>query len=222
MSAFYKSFYLSVAILAAITSALFFVAGCLSMAVLHAFSFGLLLPSLVAGLGAAMACRFYREEKGSSDNDEENASREGIYASEERSLSPVVLTTRTRTLIAILSTLYVLVLAYRGPIRSNNRTDDWLLLDWFFGAHGWILVAVNAAFYAYLCWLAVSFVRGTSGRERVFMMGWFLAILIRPLKLISPAWAVAERYVSILGLTAAAVSAVSLLLRAPVGGRRDS
>jgi hypothetical protein len=62
----------------------------------------------------------------------------------------------------------------RKPGDSHRaHTRGWLLQPLDFVLHGWPLVAANVVFYGYLCWLAFWFIRGTHGRERVVMVGWF-------------------------------------------------
>jgi hypothetical protein len=77
-------------------------------------------------------------------------------------------------------TAFVLALAIRGGLHLGHTESGWLLpLD--FVLRGWPLIAVNVAFYGYLCWLGFSFIRGTAGPERLFMVGWFASILLSPL-----------------------------------------
>jgi hypothetical protein len=52
--------------------------------------------------------------------------------------------------------------------------------------HGGALIAVNAAFYGHLCWLAFWFIKGTGGREQLFMSGWFAHLVLSPLEKIWP------------------------------------
>ena len=117
-----------------------------------------------------------------------------------------LLCNRTRIILAIALTAFVLVLAIRGAISSDSE-GLWLS----FGLHGRILIAVNVAFYSYLWWLAYWFVRGSVGSERVFMVGWFTSALVSPLSLLSQHWSAFEHWVSSVALVVALLSAVSLL-----------
>ncbi|HKO18049.1 MAG TPA: hypothetical protein VJU82_04100 [Acidobacteriaceae bacterium] len=82
-------------------------------------------------------------------------------------------------------TAVVLVLAVRGEFGHQHARSGWLLpLD--FILHGWPLIVANVAFYGYLCWLVFCFVRGTEGRERLFMAGWAAGILPLPLEYLGP------------------------------------
>jgi hypothetical protein len=56
-----------------------------------------------------------------------------------------------------------------------------------------------------VCWLAFWFIRGTHGRERVFTVGWFLAILLPPLETLERGFTGEIKYICAFGL------AVSLL-----------
>jgi hypothetical protein len=82
--------------------------------------------------------------------------------------------------------------------------------------HGWTLVAANLVFYAYLCWIAFWFIRGSHGRERVFVVGWFSAILFGPLEVLQHGFTVEIRYICAFGLAIALLAGISLLLR-PTG-----
>jgi hypothetical protein len=73
-------------------------------------------------------------------------------------------------------------------------------------------MAVNIAFYCYLCWLAFWLVRGTHGRERVTVVGWFVGVLLAPLENVWREWAVAMRYVEMFGLLVALLTALAILL----------
>jgi hypothetical protein len=77
--------------------------------------------------------------------------------------------------------------------------------------HGWPLIAANLAFYAYLCWLALCFIRGSEGRERIFMAGWFAHLVLYPVERLWPQSASAMKYVAVCGLAAAVLAALSLL-----------
>jgi hypothetical protein len=91
-----------------------------------------------------------------------------------------------------------------------------LLLPLDFLLHGRPLVAANVVFYGYLCWLAFWFIRGTHGRERVFMVGWFSATLLSPLEMLRRGLTVEIRYICALGLAVSLFAAGSLLLH-PTG-----
>ncbi|MGA9352689.1 MAG: hypothetical protein WBV46_03295 [Terriglobales bacterium] len=124
-----------------------------------------------------------------------------------------LLTTRFTIAVAIGVTGLILALAVRG-IFANRAKTEWPISP-LFGLHGWPVIALNAVFYGYLCWLAFSFIRGTVGRERVFMIGWFAEILPSPLRMLGPEWVEMARYVGTFGLAVALLAALALLLKRP-------
>jgi hypothetical protein len=81
---------------------------------------------------------------------------------------------------------------------------------------------VNVFIYGYICWLGFWFIRGTVGRERFFMAGWFAGVVLWPIKMLRPEWALAVRYVGAFGLAVALLAAVALLLSPPDAADRDS
>lgn len=112
--------------------------------------------------------------------------------------------------MAVGLTACVLALALRDVLLSSHRRG--LLLPGDFWLHGWPLIAANVVFYGYLCWLAFCFIRGSHGRERVFIVGWFSAILLPPLELLQRGFALEIRYICAFGLAVSLVAAVSILL----------
>jgi hypothetical protein len=125
-----------------------------------------------------------------------------------------LLTTRWRTGIALGLTAFVFALAVRDVLLVGHRRGLLLPLD--FLLHGWPLVAANLVFYGYLCWLAFWFIRGTHGRERVFMVGWFSATLLPPLETLEHGFTMEIRYICAFGLAVSLLAALSLLLH-PTG-----
>ena len=130
-----------------------------------------------------------------------------------QSLPTRLLTTRLRTGVAAGLTAFVFVLDIRNILRLGHARGWLLPLD--FVLHGWSLVVVNVVFYGYLCWLGLWFIRGTEGLERFFIVGWFAGILLWPLKMLRPQWAVTMRQISAFGLAVALLAAVALLLVPP-------
>jgi len=108
-------------------------------------------------------------------------------------------------------TAFFFFLAIWFGSHAGHARSGWLLpLD--FALHGWSLIIANLVFYGYLCWLGFCFVRGTVGRERVVVLGWFADILLSPLKTLRPDWAVAIGYIGTFGLAVALLAALALLL----------
>jgi hypothetical protein len=122
-----------------------------------------------------------------------------------------LLTTRLRTALAIGVTGFILWLAVRGGLHLGHTQSGWLLpIDYLL--HGWALIAANVALYLYLCWLAFCFIRGSEGRERIFMAGWFTHLVLYPVEKLWPLTAQAIQYIGTLALAISILAAVSLLL----------
>jgi len=77
-------------------------------------------------------------------------------------------------------------------------------------------MAANILIYGYVCWLGFWFVRGTAGRERFFMLGWFSGVLLWPLKMLRPQWAIVIKYIAEVGLAVALLATLALLLDPPI------
>ncbi len=116
--------------------------------------------------------------------------------------------------MAVALTASVFVLAIRDVLFLSHRRGLLLPLDFLF--YGWPLVAANVVFYGYLCWLAFCFIRGTHGRERAFIIGWFSTVLLPPLETLQHRFTMEIRYICAVGLAVSLCAAVSLLLR-PMG-----
>lgn len=141
--------------------------------------------------------------------------------SEEHPVSPSptrLLTTRARIAVALLLTGLAFALAVRDVLHAGHTKSGWLFTSAVL--HGWPWLGLNVFFYAYLCWLAFWFIRGTAGRERVFMVGWFASILLSPLESLRPHWAVAITHIGAVGLAVALLAAFALLLEFPTARNR--
>jgi len=124
---------------------------------------------------------------------------------------PQLLTTRLRTAVAMGLTAMVFALAVRDVLHLNHTRSGWLL-PFDFWLHGWPLLVLNVAFYGYLSWLAFWFIRGTHGRERTFMIGWSVALLLSPMERLRPEWATAIRHITVIALIVSLFAALWLLL----------
>ena len=109
-------------------------------------------------------------------------------------------------------TAFVLVQNIRG-LTLYRVGRHWLLGGPLL--HGWVLIAVNIVLYAYVSWLAFWFIRGTTGRERAFMVGWFVGLLFWPLSMLWPRSVVSIGHIGALGLAVALLAALALLLDHP-------
>jgi hypothetical protein len=122
--------------------------------------------------------------------------------------SPKLLTTRVRIGFAVCLTAFVLVQSVRG-LRPHHQQPTWILGPPLL--HGSAMIAANLALYAYIWWLAFWFVRGSTGRERFFMGGWFVGLVLQPLKILWPGSAVPISYIGAFGLAVALFAALALL-----------
>jgi len=111
-------------------------------------------------------------------------------------------------------TAYALVLAVRGGLHPGRNGTSWLMPASPI-LYGRPLVIANILIYGWLCWIAFWLVRGTAGRERVFMLGFFADILPWPLKILRPDWALPIRHFAAIGLAVAVLAALTLLLDPP-------
>jgi len=129
-----------------------------------------------------------------------------------------LLTTRWKTLFALIVTAYLLWLGVHGPLHLGH-TESGSLRPLDSLLHGWPLIAVNVALYLYLCWVAFWFIRGTEGRERLFLAGWLFHLILWPVERLSPRSATTIQYLGMFGLVVALFAAVWLLLRPapPIG-----
>jgi hypothetical protein len=128
-----------------------------------------------------------------------------------QSLPIPLLTTRARTATAVVVTAFILAQAIRGQLRPSRESA------WLIPPDGtlpdWLTIILNVSFYAFLYWLGFCFIRGTQGRERLFMVAWFADLLLSPVRILGPPWSVMSRSIGILGLAIALFVAVSLLRR---------
>ena len=122
-----------------------------------------------------------------------------------------LLTSRLRILVAMAVTGLWLALAIRGIVYGHPKAQ-WIISPSSL-LHGWLLIAVNVLFYGYVCWLGFWLIRDTVGRERVFMVGWFLGIFLWPLRMLWPQVAVPIRHIDAFGLLTALFAALSLLFQ---------
>jgi hypothetical protein len=106
-------------------------------------------------------------------------------------------------------TALVLMLAIKGIV-ANHTKSEWPIPT-LLGLHGWPATAMNVLFYGNLCWLAFSFMRGTVGRECIFIAGWFASIVLWPLRVFGGQWTAAARLIGALGLAVALLAAIALL-----------
>jgi hypothetical protein len=122
-----------------------------------------------------------------------------------------LLTTRLITGIAVAITAVAFARSVRTSIRISHNHSGWLLPSGVM-LHGRALLIANLVMYAYMCWLGYWIIRSTKGRERIFMSGWFVPLLLSPLVLVS--WlSQAVQFMGSMGLLIALGAAASLLMR---------
>src|SRR5690348_3314059 len=125
-----------------------------------------------------------------------------------------LLTTRLRACVAAFLTLFVLVQAIRGLLHPPNIETDWAsLLFWYL--HGWFGTIAKVGWYLFFCWIAFALIRTTKQWERLFFVGWFIDLLLSPLRVIGPEWALPTRLLGLVGLLTALLAALSLVLSVP-------
>jgi hypothetical protein len=159
---------------------------------------------IIPAIGHFECTRLFPTVMAEADNRPTTPRSEALTQSHPATL----LTTRVRTAVALGLTAFVFALAV---LHWGHTKSGWLL-SLGFVPHGWPQVAVNVVFYGYLCWLGFWSIRGTLGRERFFMVGWFVSILLSPLERVRPQWAAALEHIGTLGLAMALLAALSLLL----------
>jgi hypothetical protein len=119
-----------------------------------------------------------------------------------------LLTTRFRISLAF----GVTALGFILNLHWSHKKSQWLFTAPFLHEF-WPLLVANTLLYAYFCWLAFWFIRGTNGAERVFIVGWFTGILLWPLPRLWPQWSAAVAQIGTLGLAVALLASLSLLLK---------
>jgi hypothetical protein len=122
-----------------------------------------------------------------------------------------LLTTRTRSAVALGLTGVVFALALRDIFYASHPKSGWLFSSTV--THGWPWIALSVFFYGYLCGLAFWSIRGTEGTERIFVVGWFVGIPLSPLGMLHAHWSPAIAHIAAIGLGIALLAALALLLK---------
>jgi hypothetical protein len=82
-------------------------------------------------------------------------------------------------------------------------------------------MAVNVGFYAYLLFLGIAFYRMAQGKERVLVAGWFVGIFLGPVQILVSVPAVAVDYMQAVGMMAAFLAAVYILIDVSASGKQQ-
>jgi len=141
-----------------------------------------------------------------------------------RDYRPPLIHTRRGAITALCLTSFIFAISVRALlayVRHGGRPQ----FQWPFASEAlpnWVVVAANAALYAYILWLGVVFYRIARGGERIVVAGWLADILLGPTILVLPtAAASAVRYVQTGVMTAAFLTAL-VLVRKPYKAPEES
>jgi hypothetical protein len=125
--------------------------------------------------------------------------------------------------IGVILTGYSAVDDFRDAFFSRVSKPTAWLLPFNFGLPKWALLVANIVFYGHLVWLGVTFFRITQSKERIVVVGWFLAILLYPVEvLFSNHAAVAIRYVDATAMGAAFLALLHILLKLLIADNAQS
>ncbi len=124
---------------------------------------------------------------------------------------PGLIRSRRGALVVACLTGFVTALSFRDVLSHSRHQSHWLMDFYFFPA--WGVVTVNLMFYAYLFWLGIAFYRSAQGRERFLVGGWFLGILLFPVRLVSISAGPVVDHVQLMGMVVAFLAAVDILLK---------
>lgn len=129
--------------------------------------------------------------------------------------------TRRRTLVATAFTALMFVDFVWAELLPPQAKPGGLFVakpDWLFSGlwlHGWALISVNFAFWAYICRLGFSEMHESEGRQRLFVVGFFAGIVLWPVEWLEPEWAEPVKLITMAGLAFALCIGFSALLHAP-------
>jgi hypothetical protein len=120
-----------------------------------------------------------------------------------------LITTHRRAGVAIGAAALEFQASIRTILNQGNVPSNWL-----FEAPGlpeWTVVAGSLFFYGFICWISFWMIRGTHGRERVFMVAWFLNVLLWPARVFQHEWILEIRYVGAFGQLIALIVGITFL-----------
>jgi hypothetical protein len=108
----------------------------------------------------------------------------------------------------------------RGATFHSQHTLPWLF-DARFMLPARAAMAVNVGFYAYLLFLGIAFYRMAQGKESVLVAGWFVGIFLGPVQILVSVPAVAVDYMQAVGMMAAFLAAVYILIDVSASGKQQ-
>jgi hypothetical protein len=122
-----------------------------------------------------------------------------------------LISNRLAATLALILTGFVAALDIRYALFGPINHSSWLLSP-FRSWPLWLTAAVNALVYLYLLWIFVSFFRGTTGKERVLVLGWAIGITLYPLKAFFPAAGGPIQYADATAMGVAFLAALAIFL----------
>lgn len=124
-----------------------------------------------------------------------------------------IIGSRNSAVTALCLTGIVAAQTFWDAIHHAEHKSYWLL-DLNGPLPAFAAAALNMAFYAYLLWLGVVFCRGTKGKERVLVAGWFGALFLGwTQNVVSTSAAAVIGWVKAAFMLMAVVAAVDILRR---------
>lgn len=131
----------------------------------------------------------------------------------EVSNRPAIFGNRLSAAIGVVLTAFVTVQTFRDAFLHPTGSSHWFFqVDW--ASPRWAMSAMNAAFYVYLIWLGFAFFRTAQGRERVVVVGWFIGIVLYPVKVLAVGPALlAVEYVEAAAMAVALFAISDIFLR---------
>ena len=131
----------------------------------------------------------------------------------ERSIGKArLIENRPTAVVALCLTGIVVALSFREVVRHDHKSYSVLDLRSLLPAPAAAVVEVG--FYAYLFWLGLVFYRGTQGKERVLVAGWFGSLFLGLIqRLVSASAAAAMGWVKAGCMLVAFLAVVDILVR---------
>jgi hypothetical protein len=146
---------------------------------------------------------------------------------EHREYSFQLIGNRFSAIIAVCLTGILTAVDLRALFIAAPHKASWLLgpLDsWPLPI--WSVIALNLLFRTALLWGGVLFLRGTQGKERLVVAGWFMSAclgMLNPIEALSAPPAIAViRLLRTIGMSVAFLAALLILLKSPAFGRDDA
>jgi hypothetical protein len=130
----------------------------------------------------------------------------------EQTLNSLLFSTKKRVAAVLAFTglsLYLDINPISSPLVPPS---PWLLDLSFLSVHGWTLLAVNIAVFAFVCWIAFHFILGSYGLARTFVVAWAVPLMNWPLGFIASTHNI-RHTISVVATSIAFLAALAMLLR---------